>query len=56
MVETRSSIVAVMRHEHQRSAKFEQALFQNLERRYIQIVRRFVEQQQVRRLKHELGD
>ena len=45
-----------MRDQHQRPAKFEQALFQNFQRGDVEIVGRLVQQQHVRRLEHELRD
>ena len=45
-----------MRHQHQRACVLQQALFENLERCNIQIVRRLIEQQQIRRLQHQLCD
>ena len=45
-----------MRYQHQRARVLEQALFQNLERLNVKVVSRLVQQQQVRRLKHQLGD
>ena len=48
--------VAIVRHQNQGPAKFEQVFFQNFESRNIEIVGRFVEQQHVRRLQHQLRD
>src|SRR5207302_47013 len=45
-----------MRNQNQRACVFEQAVFQNLERGDIEIVRRLVQQQQVRRLEHQARD
>ena len=45
-----------MRHQHQRAAKFQQALFQYFERRNVEVVGRLVEQQQVGGLQHQLSD
>ena len=45
-----------MRDQHQRATIFEQALFQNLERRNIEIVGRFVEQEDVGGLQHQAGN
>ena len=46
----------VVRHQHQRAGEFHQAVLQHIERRNIQIVRRFVEDQEVGRLEHQPGD
>src|SRR4051794_18977085 len=45
--------VAVVRDEHQRAGKIEQRFFEHVERRDVEIVRRLVEHQQVRRLQHQ---
>src|SRR5205085_2082661 len=47
--------VTVVRHQNQRSAKFEQTLLENFQSWNIQIVGWLVEQQDVRWLKHQLG-
>ena len=47
---------AIVRDQHQGSAIFQQALFQDFQSRDIQIVGGFVQQQDVRRLEHELRD
>ena len=44
---------AIMRNQNQCSAELKQALFKHLERWYIEIVRRFIQQQHVRGLDHE---
>ena len=48
--------VAVVRHQHQGSAKFQQAFFQDLERRDIKIVGGLIQQQQVGRFQHQPGN
>src|SRR5215470_10147877 len=45
-----------MRHENERTAKFEQAFFQDFESRNVEIVGWLVEQQNIGGLQHELGD
>ena len=45
-----------MRDQHQRPGVFDQALFQNLQCGDIQVVGRLVQQEKVRRLKHQLCD
>ena len=46
----------VVGHEHQSAAKFEQAFLQNFQRRDIEVIGGLVEQEDVRRLQHELRD
>ena len=48
--------VAVVGHEHERARELEQALLEHLERRDVEVVRRLVEQQQVRGLQHQAGE
>ena len=45
-----------MRHKHERSGKFHQAVFQHIERWNIQIVRRLVQDQEIGRLEHQACD
>src|ERR1700694_135015 len=45
-----------MRHQHERAGEFDQAFFQNFERVNVEVVSRFVEQENVGGLKHELCD
>src|SRR3989442_4997546 len=47
---------AVVRDEYDGASKFQQTLFEYLQSRNVQIVGRFVEQQDVGGLKHELSD
>ena len=47
---------SVVGHQDERAWKFQQAIFQHVERRDIQIVGRFVEKKQVGRLQHESRD
>src|ERR1700690_2942284 len=45
-----------MRDQHQRAAKLEQALLQYFEGRDVEVVGRFIKQENVSGLKHELRD
>ena len=45
-----------MCHQHQRAGEFHQAVFQHIERRNVQVVRRFVKNQEVGRLQHQPCD
>ena len=45
-----------MGHEHQRTGKFQQTIFQHFEGRDIQVIGRLVQDEQVRWLEHESGD
>src|ERR1700724_2229162 len=45
-----------MRNQDERSAKLQQTFLQNIERRNVEVVRGFIEQQKIGRLQHELGD
>src|SRR5437764_42073 len=45
-----------MGYQHQRTAKFEQALFENFERRDVEIVGGLIQQENVGMLQHELSD
>ena len=45
-----------MGHEHERTGEFEQTILQHIQGRNIQIIGRLVENEQVRRLQHQLGD
>ena len=47
---------AIVRDQHQGAAVFQQAFFQDFQSRDIQIVGGFIQQQDVRRLQHELRD
>src|SRR5258707_3795558 len=48
--------VAVVRNKHQRTAKFEQALFENFKRRNVEVVCGLIQQENVGWLQHELSD
>jgi hypothetical protein len=48
--------VAVVRYQHQRAGKIDQAFFQNFQRRNVEVVGGFVEQENVGGLEHELRD
>src|SRR5262245_40298487 len=56
--ESRDAIhqIPIMSHQNKRAPKFHKRVFKNLECRYIQVIRRFVQEQNIRRLKHELSD
>ena len=45
-----------MGHQNQRPGEFQKCLFQNFQRRDIQIVGGFIEQQHIRRLQHQVGN
>ena len=45
-----------MAHQHQGTGELRQAVLKHFQRRDIQIVGRLIEQQEVGRLKHQLGD
>src|SRR5262249_29152594 len=48
--------ISVVREQNECTAEFEKALFQDFERRYIKIVSRFVQKQNVGGLQHQLGN
>ena len=48
--------IAIVSHQHQRAAKFEQALFEDLERGDVEIVCGLVQQQEIGGLQHQLCD
>ncbi len=45
-----------MGDQHKGAAEFEQALFKDLQRRNVEVIRRLIQQQQIGRLEHELRD
>ena len=45
-----------MRNENESAGKFQQALLENFQGRDVQIVRGFIQQQDVRGLQHQLSD
>ena len=47
---------AVMGDQDQRTGEFKHGFFKHLERWNVEIIRRFIHQQDVRRLEHEIGD
>ena len=50
------SHVAIVRYQHDRATKLEQALFQNFEGRDVEVICGFIQQENVGWLKHQLGN
>jgi hypothetical protein len=48
--------ISIVSYENKRTPKLHKGILQNFERRNIQVIRRFVEQEHIRRLKHQLRD